>query len=177
MGREGQAITDRRGSAGDAIDIVETPADHPDARWCFERFADELDRRFPGGFRYDRALPLDASELTPPNGLVLLARRDGQPVGCAGLKIVEGGVGEVKRVWVSADARGSGIGRRLMDEVEARARAAGCRLVRLDTNHTLVEAIAMYRGRGYREIERFNDEQYADHFFEKALSPDEPVAA
>jgi ribosomal protein S18 acetylase RimI-like enzyme len=117
------------------------------------------------------------SDLTPPRGLVLVARRDGRPVGCAGLKLVGDGVGEVKRVWVSTEARGAGIGRRLMDEVEARARAAGCDRLRLDTNHTLTEAIAMYRGRGYREVAPFNDEQYADHWFEKPLEPDEPTAA
>ena len=62
-----------------------------------------------------------------------------------------------------------------MDELEARARAAGCDRVRLDTNHTLVEAIAMYRGRGYRDVPRFNHEGYADHWFEKTLPDQMPT--
>ena len=103
---------------------------------------------------------------------MLLARQDGRPVGCAGLKLVGDGLGEVKRVWVASDVRGSGIGRRLIDDIEARARAAGCDRIRLDTNHTLVEAIAMYHRRGYRDVPRFNDERYADHWFEKSLTAD-----
>jgi GNAT superfamily N-acetyltransferase len=152
------------------VTIAETTPADPDTRWCFDRFADELDRRFPGGFRYDHALPLDGAELTPPRGLVLLARQGGRPVGCAGLKLLGGGLGEVKRVWVAAEARGSGVGRRLMDGIEDRARVAGCERLRLETNDTLVEAIAMYRKRGYREVPAFNDEQYADHWFEKDLA-------
>jgi hypothetical protein len=57
-----------------------------------------------------------------------------------------------------------------MDAIEARARADGRERVRLETNRTLVEAIAMYRGRGYREVPPFNDERYADHWFEKTLT-------
>ena len=153
---------------GDVL-IEETPPDHPDATWCFDQYAAELDRRFPGGFGYDRALPLDVSGLAPPDGLVLIARMAGRPVGCACLKGLGHDVADIKRVWVAPEARGAGIGRRLMDEVEARALAAGCDRVRLETNRTLVEAIAMYRGRGYREVPPFNEERYADHWFEKTL--------
>jgi len=61
------------------------------------------------------------------------------------------------------------VARRLLAELEDRARAAGARAVRLDTNRTLVEAIAMYRKLGYVEIEPFNEEPYAHHWFEKDL--------
>ena len=76
---------------------------------------------------------------------------------------------DIKRVWVAPEARGAGLGRRLMDEVEARAFVAGCDRVRLETNRTLVEAIGMYRNRGYREVPPFNEERFADHWFEKTL--------
>jgi len=74
-------------------------------------------------------------------------------------------------MWVDPAARGLGIGRRLLDELEARAAAHGCRTVRLETNATLSEAIALYRRAGYREIPAFNDEAYAHHWFAKDLAP------
>jgi ribosomal protein S18 acetylase RimI-like enzyme len=65
--------------------------------------------------------------------------------------------------------RGLGLGRRLLGELERHARDHGARLVRLDTNHVLTEAIALYDSAGYARIEAFNDERYADHWFEKQL--------
>ena len=101
--------------------------------------------------------------------MLLLARLHGEPVGCAAVKFLADGWGEIKRMWVSPDARGLGVGRRLLTEVEERARAAGCRRARLDTNGSLVEAIAMYRSVGYEPVERFNDEPHATHWFARDL--------
>jgi ribosomal protein S18 acetylase RimI-like enzyme len=53
--------------------------------------------------------------------------------------------------------------------LEAKAREIGLRRLRLETNRTLLEAQALYRQEGYREVERFNDEPYAHHWFEKRL--------
>ena len=65
--------------------------------------------------------------------------------------------------------RGLGVGRRLLAELEAHAIASGSHTVRLDTNKALTEAIAMYRSAGYIEVDAFNDEPYAHHWFEKRL--------
>jgi ribosomal protein S18 acetylase RimI-like enzyme len=70
-------------------------------------------------------------------------------------------------MWVSAKARGLGVGRRVLEALEARARDFGLRTLRLETNRTLKEAQALYRSCGYREVEPFNDEPYAHHWFEK----------
>jgi ribosomal protein S18 acetylase RimI-like enzyme len=72
---------------------------------------------------------------------------------------------------VAPAARGLGLGRRLLGALESRAAAAGSRTVRLDTNRTLTEAIALYRSVGYREVTPFNDQPYADHWFERRLEP------
>ena len=72
-------------------------------------------------------------------------------------------------MWVADAARGLGVGRRLLAELETRAAAGGAPAVRLDTNRHLSEAIAMYRSSGYHEVAAFNDERYADHWFEKPL--------
>ena len=79
-------------------------------------------------------------------------------------------------MWVSESVRGLGIGRRLLSELESRAAAHGSRVLRLETNKALTEAIALYRSAGYREIDAFNDLPYADHWFEKQLAQ-EPSAA
>jgi GNAT superfamily N-acetyltransferase len=79
-------------------------------------------------------------------------------------------VGLVKRMWVAPSVRGLGLGRRLLYELEDRARARGVRLMRLETKDELSEAIRMYGTSGYCEVVPFNDEPYADHWFEKALS-------
>jgi ribosomal protein S18 acetylase RimI-like enzyme len=72
-------------------------------------------------------------------------------------------------MWIAPSARGLGLGRRLLAELEEHARRRGARAVRLETNRALVEAIALYRSAGYVETEPFNDEPYADHWFEKEL--------
>ena len=72
-------------------------------------------------------------------------------------------------MWIAPDARGLGLGRRLLEELENEAKRHGFHVVRLDTNATLDEALALYRSSGYREIARFNDNPYAQHWFEKTL--------
>jgi ribosomal protein S18 acetylase RimI-like enzyme len=153
------------------VTIADEPADSDDVRWCFARYYEELARRFEAGFDIAAALPLEEADLTPPRGLVLVARMDGQPVGCGAVKLAEPDIAEIKRMWVATAARGQGVGRRLLAELEARAVAAGKSIARLETNRSLVEAIALYQGRGYREVAPFNDEVHADHWFEKDLSP------
>ena len=141
-----------------------------DARWCIEQYFAELEQRFDGGFDPARSIPADPAELTPPSGLQLVARRREQPLGCGALKLHGDEPAELKRMWVSPEARGLGLGRRLLRELEQRAADAGARAVRLETNGSLTEAIALYRASGYDEVAPFNDEPYAHHWFEKHLT-------
>ncbi len=69
-----------------------------------------------------------------------------------------------------------GLGRRLLVELEARAMAAGWQVVRMDSNGTLAEAIAMYRAAGYREVPPFNDEPHANGLLLRGFAkhPDMP---
>jgi ribosomal protein S18 acetylase RimI-like enzyme len=93
----------------------------------------------------------------------------GEPVGCGALKFHGDAPAEIKRMWVARAARGLGLGRRLLAELEAHAAARGVRTLRLETNRALVEAIGLYRAAGYREVPAFNDEPYAHHWFERTL--------
>jgi ribosomal protein S18 acetylase RimI-like enzyme len=152
---------------GPGVVIAEESADSATVRWCFEQYYRELGDLF--AFQVDTALPLGDDELTPPRGLVLVARADGRSIGCGALKLSDPGIGEIKRMWVATDARGQGLGGRLLTELEGRARAAGKSSTRLETNRHLTAAIAMYRRHGYREVPAFNDEPFGDHWFEKEL--------
>ena len=73
-------------------------------------------------------------------------------VACGGLRPRAPGLGEIKRMFVTASARGGGHGRALLEELEARARAAGCERVLLYTTEVLREARALYRDAGYRVV-------------------------
>jgi len=141
----------------------------PDARRCLGAYFDELARRFDGGFDPALSISADDEELTPPAGLFLIATLHAEPVGCGALKFHPGAPAELKRMWVSPSVRGLGLGRRLLAELEDRARARGVQTVRLETNRALREAVGLYRAAGYREVDAFNDEPYAQHWFEKIL--------
>ena len=85
------------------------------------------------------------------------------------------GTGEVKRMWVHEQWRGAGLGSRMLRELEALAVRLGYDRVVLDTNRTLTEAIAMYERAGYTPIERYNDNPYAEAWFEKPLTAPTPA--
>jgi GNAT superfamily N-acetyltransferase len=107
--------------------------------------------------------------LVPPLGAWLVVRLEGRVVGGIGMRELEPGVGEVKHMYVLAEARRRGIGRRLMVAVEDEARRRGLHTLRLDTRRDLLEAIALYASRGYLEIPAFTRGEYVDHWFEKRL--------
>jgi ribosomal protein S18 acetylase RimI-like enzyme len=106
-----------------------------------------------------------SDDLVWPTGWFWVARVDGRPVGCVGLRVVEHTVGEVTRLYVLNTFRRRGCGSHLMTELEHQATANGFRTLRLDTRDDLLEARALYAGRGYTEVGAFNDGPYADHWF------------
>jgi DNA-binding MarR family transcriptional regulator/GNAT superfamily N-acetyltransferase len=165
---DAMATVDRLLTAGRVTVGVESPTS-PDARRCIEAYFHELDTRFEAGFDPASSISADAHELVEPAGLLLLARLGDEAVGCGALKLHGESPAEIKRMWVSPRARGLGVGRRLLDELELAAHARGATEVRLETNRSLGEAIELYRSSGYLEVPAFNDEPYAHHWFEKRL--------
>ena len=148
---------------------VEDPR-HPDAVHCFTRYAKELDARFAGGFDAGISISANPEELTPPGGYCVVARLRSLPIGCGALKLHGTAPAELKRMWVDPASRGLGVGRRLLESLEALARENGVRVLHLETNRALKEAMELYRSAGFAEVAPFNDEPYAHHWFEKALS-------
>lgn len=155
-----------------ASSIEFAPADvrSEDAKRCLQKYYAELAARFPGGFELHADDAPAADEIAPPGGCMLIARLFGEPVGCGMLRTLGPGTGEIKRMWISPEVRGLGVGRRLLAELERAAIARKLRTVRLDTNGSLAEALHLYRACGYREIPSYNDNPYAQHWFEKTLS-------
>jgi DNA-binding MarR family transcriptional regulator len=152
-----------------SVQVVEAAAAGAEARWCLDEYFRELATRFEGGFDPARDKSGEIGEMTPPAGVFMLARLEGGPVGCGGLKRVDATTGEIKRVWTAPSARGLGAASRIVRTLEAAAREMGLTAVRLDTNRALTEAHRLYRKEGYREVERFGDNPYAHHWFAKAL--------
>ena len=165
---EAMAVVERLLTAGLVEVTVEDPGT-PAAQFCLRSYFAELDDRFDSGFEPALSISADADDLVEPHGLLLVARLRDEPIGCGALKLHGRAPVEIKRMWVAPSTRGLGLGRRLLTELERHARDRGACAARLETNRALTEAIALYRSAGYVEVSPFNDEPYADHWFEKML--------
>lgn len=151
------------------VELRQVDPSAPDARQCLRSYFAELERRSGAPFDPDTGATAKPNEIRPPAGLFLVAYLRDAPIGCGALKHFPDGVSDLKRMWVAEPARGLGIGRRLLAELEARAAERGSRVVRLETSRLLAEAIGLYLSAGYAEVPAFNDEPFADHWFEKRL--------
>lgn len=153
------------------VDLLEVDPRSPAARQAVGEYFAELQARFPTGFDVAAA---EADDLADPDLHAVrftVATSDGEPVACGGVRELAPGLGEIKRMWVHETWRGAGLGARLLRHLEQVSVGLGHGVVRLDTNGTLTEAIAMYERAGYRPIERYNDNPYAQAFFEKVVRP------
>jgi DNA-binding MarR family transcriptional regulator/GNAT superfamily N-acetyltransferase len=161
--------TVRRLLTAGSVEIRAVDPASPDARQCLRAYVAELNARWEPGFDPSAGVTAEPHELTPPAGCMLIAYLHGEPVACGAVKHLAGGPTDIKRMWVAPAARGLGLGRRVLSELERLAREAGAPAARLETNRVLTEAIALYRSAGYREVPAFNDEPFAHHWFEKRL--------
>jgi GNAT superfamily N-acetyltransferase len=155
-------------------EIARADPEHPQARACLAAYFALLVERIPGVTQAHVPDPdPEAALYRPPGGSFLIAREGDLVLGCAALKDCGPGLGEVKRLWVAPAARGLGLGRRLMDALEAEARALGKSRLRLDTNEHLPEASALYRATGWTAIAPYTPFP-ATHWFAKSLGDAPP---
>lgn len=153
-----------------SIEVVAVDVGAPQARDAVAAYFDELADRFDTGFDAARGgADHDAAALRPPTGAFFVVTDADDVVGCGGLQRHDDDTAEIKRMWIDPARRGGGLGRRLLAHLEDAAVGLGYRSVVLDTNSTLTEAIAMYERAGYRSIERYNDNPYAQRWFTKDL--------
>ncbi len=142
---------------------VERP-DSPASVALQEAFFADIATRYPG-WDPGSSQPVEPSELP----VWLVAYRDEQPVGCGGLQKLDDETAEVRRIYLAEEARGHGIGRRLLDALEQHARDLGYARVRLTTGDGQPEALGLFRSAGYEEIAPFTDGAFTRHWMEKAL--------
>ena len=118
---------------------------------CFQGFQQELDG-LPG-------------EYAPPDGLLLLAIEDDEPVGCVAVRDLGDSICEMKRLYLQPGHRGKGLGRKLAEAIIAEARAIGYKKMRLDSLTSLKEAAALYRSLGFVEIAAYRYNPLPDAVF------------
>jgi GNAT superfamily N-acetyltransferase len=151
-------------------EVEEVDVDSADAVTAVGRYFAEIDSRFAHGFDPATGAARDLDELRRPHGCFLVLRADAAVVACGGLQRHSRTAAEVKRMWVDPEWRGCGLGMRMLEALEDAARGLGYREVCLDTNASLTEAIAMYERAGYRRVERYNDNPYAEAWFRAQLA-------
>jgi drug/metabolite transporter (DMT)-like permease/GNAT superfamily N-acetyltransferase len=151
------------------FDVRVLATSDPTAAALLNAYAREIEERFVNrpACRVDTV----ADEYLEPGGSFLVAYDHGHPVACGGLRALPDGSAELKRMYVVPEARGRGVGRRLLTRLEEEARRLGYRRLRLDTASQLKEAQALYRSSGYQEIDDYNGNSAASHWFEKDLAP------
>jgi DNA-binding MarR family transcriptional regulator/GNAT superfamily N-acetyltransferase len=153
-----------------SVQITTLDPEHPDAQYCLAEYVAELNRRSRRGFDPSVGATALPHEVRPPAGEFFVAYLRGEAVGCGAVKHHAARSAEIKRMWIAPDARGLGLGRRLLERLEACALAGGARVAHIETSAVLVEALSLYQSAGWIEVPAFNDEPFADHWFEKALT-------
>lgn len=143
--------------------------DHAVVRALYDAFIREAD----GPLGIDLEAEIAAGpppDLAGPDGVLLLARVDGEPAGLGGIRYLDTEAAEVKSMFVAPPHRGHGIARAILAELERIARERDCRRIQLDTSDYLTGAVALYRSAGYREVPPYNENAKASLWFERSLS-------
>ncbi len=102
-----------------AIETAIIDPEAPQARECLMAYVDELAVRFPEG--YAAGDLITAADAREPAGVSLVAMESADPVGCGVLLTPSVGYAEIRHLWVHSGARGIGLGRRLLVELEHQA--------------------------------------------------------
>ncbi|HLY49796.1 MAG TPA: MarR family winged helix-turn-helix transcriptional regulator [Solirubrobacteraceae bacterium] len=153
-----------------SVEIRAVDPEHPDARYCLAEYVAELNRRSTRGFDPSVGATALPHQVRPPAGQFFVAYLHGQAIGCGAVKHHGDEPAEIKRMWIAPRARGLGLGRRLLEKLEACALAGGARVAHIETSAVLTEALALYGSAGWVEVPPFNDEPFADHWLEKSLT-------
>ena len=150
------------------IELRAVPTDDAEMLRLAEALRDEVEER--GAHNGAPRPEMSLAEAIKADSDTVMAYAGKEPVGMGALRLAGTGIAEIKRMYVIPEHRGAGVAKRILEELERRARGRGLRAVRLDTNARLTEANRMYREAGYREIEDYNSNPRSDRWYEKPLS-------
>ena len=153
-----------------SVEIRPVDPEHRDARHCLAEYVAELNARSPRHFNPAVGATALPHEVRPPAGEFFVAYLHGEPIGCGAVKHHADAPAEIKRMWIAPQARGLGLGRRMLETLEACAAVGGARIAHIETSAVLTEALSLYRSSGWVEVPPFNDEPFADHWLEKQLN-------
>jgi GNAT superfamily N-acetyltransferase len=172
-------------SPSDGLEVRPEPYDSPVARAFVTALNDEMEERYAGDDDGGGDDPTVAErwrvrpeQVTPPQGVFLLAVLAGRPAGSGALRPLIGGppgVAEVKRMYTAPHARRRGVSRAVLARLEAQAVALGYRRVQLETGARQPEAIALYERAGYHRITPYG--QYAGDVLSVCFAKDLPPGA
>jgi putative acetyltransferase len=158
----------RKPHATRALDICPENPDQEDVITLITASDEYLASLYPAESNHS----LDIASLARPEVTFFVARLDGKAVGCGAISCRKKEYAEIKRMFVAHHARGTGVGRRVLNTLEEAAFKQGYRVLRLETGVSQPEAIGLYRSAGFVEVEPFGDYK-ADPlstFMEKRLS-------
>jgi GNAT superfamily N-acetyltransferase len=155
------------------LDLRAEPSDSPASRALWDEYMALVASRLPG-FRPTEGIFATPDAFRGAGTAWLIGYSHGDAVCCGGLRPLDEGVGEIKRMFVSAAARGHGYGRTLLAELERLAAEFGYTRLRLFTTELLVEARALYESAGYRVVATVPDGERTDLWLEKPLPPAAP---
>jgi GNAT superfamily N-acetyltransferase len=143
--------------------------EEPPASELLDEMRAELNDVYESFNRLDNP-PLVVDELRAPLGAYLVGYEGAQAVAGGGLRHLDDGVAEIKRMFVRPAARSRGLARALLDALERAARELGYERVRLDTGPKQVHGLALYRSAGYVDVPPYNDNPFACFWGEKVLA-------
>lgn len=137
------------------IAIVRTDLTAEVSRALIEALNAELSGAYPepGATHFGLA----PAEVSGTRGAFLVVYREGEPVGCGAVRLVDPHTGELKRMYVAPTARGQGLGRALVAALEAEARGLGARRLILETGIRQAAAIALYQASGFERIPLYGE--------------------
>jgi len=150
-----------------SVEIRDEPADGPAARALWAEYMALVASRLDHPVASPEAIFATTDAFG--DGAWIVLYDGGEAVACGGLRRVDDTTGEIKRMFVSASARGRGHGRRLLAELETRARTAGLTRIGLITTEVLTEARDLYASAGYEVVATPREGTRQDYWMEKLL--------
>jgi GNAT superfamily N-acetyltransferase len=135
-----------------------------------------LDEQYPGRAAKPGSVTTP-DQMVPPHGVFLVGCEDGRPIAIGGVRRLQDGICEIKRMYVVPGARSRGAGRALLAALEEAARELGYERARLDAGPAQRHSRLLFEASGYVEIPKYNDNHIAVYFAEKRLTPQPLTAA